>query len=769
MLAVYRWTAFALLVALGGALLEAKTRKGDKLVKEGEKAEAQRDYDKALSIFEQALATDYSEPDYQLRVRKLRFLASQSHIDIGLKLRKDGKLEEALREFQRAFSIDPASGMAEAEAKRTYEMIRRNQDPATAVKEEDRGLTPAQISRREMEEKMASLRPVPELKPLNPQITNLKMNNQPVRVLFETVGKLAGVNVLFDPDFLSQSQGRNFTLDINNSTIEDALDYVSLLTKAYWKPISANAIFITQDQVTKRRDFEDNVVKVFYLQNVTAPQELNEIAAAVRAVTEIRRLLTYTSQMAIMARGTPDQIALAQKLIYDLDKPKPEVVIDVMVLEANRGRTRDLAATITSGGRGGINLPVTYSPGGTVPDGGDNDSGSSTTPQGFINFNNIKNLTGGDFSVAVPGALVQALLNDRTTRVLQNPQLRTLDSVKATLKIGDRYPYATGSFQPGVGTVGVSPLVSTQFQFAEVGVNVDVTPKIHNNDEVSMHIEIELSNIRDQVDVGGLRQPVIGQRKIFEDIRLKQGEVSLLGGLSSLTNSRSTIGIPGLANTPGLGWLFGTQNSDLNKNELLIVLVPRIVRAPDINEVNMRTISAGNDQVVRLSYEPKREAATNPQTPAPAAPVIPSTPPVPPEPAGEATIRFSPGAAGVAMNSAVMVTVEAANVQDLLSAPFRIRYDPQKLRLVEIARGPLLANDNQPVSFSRDLTSGAVKISRLPGAPGVTGTGVLATLTLQPVAPGETVVTIEDVAATDTQQRLMPIRTQPLTLTIREQ
>ncbi len=783
MLAVYRYGLCLWLIAGFVLPAEARTRKGDKLLRQSEDAENRKDFESALSISEQALQTDYGDPAYQLRVRKLRFLAAQVRVDNGLKLRKAGQLEEALLEFQKAFAIDPASALAETEAKRTYDMIQRNQDESRPVKPEDRGLTPAQIARRELEEKMASLRSTPELKPLSPLPSNLKISNQPVRNLFETVAKLAGINVIFDPDFLSQSQGRTFTLDVSNSTIEEALDYISLLTKAYWKPISPNAIFITQDQVTKRRDFEDNVVKVFYLQNVTAPQELNEIAAAVRAVTEIRRLLTYTAQMAIMARGTADQIALAQKLIYDLDKPRPEVVIDVMVLEANRSRTRDLAATITSGGRGGLNFPITYNGGASTGTGTGTGTGTNT---GTIALNRLGNLSSGDFSVAVPGALVQALLNDRTTRVLQNPQLRTLDTVKATLKIGDRYPYATGSFQPGVGGVGINPLVSTQFQFAEVGVNVDITPKIHNDGEVSMHLEVELSNIRDQIDVGGLRQPVIGQRKIIEDVRLRQGEVSLLGGLSSLVSSRSSVGIPGLTNAPGLGWLFGTQNSDLNRSELLIVMVPRIVRSPDLNDVNLRTISAGNEQVVRLSYEPKREPAAAPPpgpgttptpggtpaqgvTPAPAPTKPESAPAANPAPAplaGGMALRFAPGSVSVPLSAPVNMAVEGINFADIASVPFRVQYDPKILKLVEIQRGPLLSTDGQPVSFTRDVATGAVRVARLDGAGGVAGTAPVAILTFQAVGKGETRVTIEEPAVQDSRKQPVRVETTPATVTV---
>lgn len=766
MLGVYRPLAVVLSLWLCFSSFQiplmAKTRKGEKLLKEGEKAESAQEWDKALSFYEQALATDFSDAAYQLRVRRARFHASQRHINDGLKLRRAGKLDEALAEFQKAFAIDPSAAQAETEAKRTYEMIQRNQ--GETVQEDQKGMTPAELANKAMDDKLSTLRSVPELKPLNPQISNLKMNNQNARVLFETVAKLAGINVLFDQDFLSSLQGKTFSLDIMNSTIEEALDYLSLTTKAFWKPISANAIFVTQDQRQKRAEFEDNVVKVFYLQNVTAAQELNEIAAAVRGVTDIRKLLTYGAQMAIMARGTADQIALAQKLISDLDKPKTEVVIDIIVMEANRTKTRNLAATIASGGKPGINIPISFTGGAS---GGEGSSNS-------ITLGSLKNLSENDFSLAMPGALVQALLNENTTRVLQNPQLRTLDNVKATLKIGDRYPYATGSFQAGVATT-VSPLVSTQFQFAEVGVNVDVLPKIHGNNDVSLHVEVEISNIRSRINVGGLEQPVIGQRKLFEDVRLREGEVSLMGGLSSLSDSRTTAGIPGLANIPGLGFLFGSKGLDRSDSELLLVMVPRIVRAQDINEINLRGISSGNEATIKLNYSPKADTTTVPSAPRETTPqqTTPQAnqPAAPLKPAAQAnsaepTLQLIPSTPRASVGAPVTVTLEVNDAKDLFNVPFRVNFDTKLLKLTEISRADFMSSDNQPVSFTRDVNAGSVKLARLPGASGVNGSGALVTFTFQPLAKGVATISVEDAFLMDSQLRSVTPLRKPATITI---
>src|ERR1700682_1962406 len=355
---------FGVLLLLAPASLDARTRKGDKFLKQAHLAEERKDYEKALELYNQALSQDPSDPAYQLGMRRVRFQAGEIHVGAGQKLRQAGALEDALVEFQRAFSIDPSSAIALQELRRTTQMIEEQKKGAT--KPGEVSLTPIEKARKESQDRISSLLPVPELKPITSQIHTLKMNNQPPKVLYETVGKLAGVNVVFDPQY--QSSGKNVNLDLNDTTLEEALNYVALLTKTFWKPIASNAIFVAEDNVTKRRDYEDEVVNVFYLQNVTSVQEFQEIITAVRSVTDIRRMFTYNAQNIVVARGTIDQIALAEKLFHDLDKPKAEVVVDIIVLNANSTRTRNLAAALVSGGQtGGINQGITFGQSVTTP------------------------------------------------------------------------------------------------------------------------------------------------------------------------------------------------------------------------------------------------------------------------------------------------------------------------------------------------------------------------------------------------------------------
>lgn len=618
-MAGYAWLALAL-----AATLAARTRKGDKLLAQSRAAEVRKDWDKAISYAEQALSEDPAEIAYQLTASRLRFYAGQFHVELGLKLREQGKLNEALVEFQKGYGINPASTMATEEIERTKRMIEREKEkPPAERKPAEAALTPAEAERQKEQKKFESMQPLPELKPLNAEPIYLKMNNQPPKVLFETVGKYAGINVLFDPDYTTGGQPmKPQSIELNNSTLNEALDDLALITKSFWKPLSANTIFVTQDTPTTRRNFEDYVTKVFYLNNVLTAQELTEMMGTIRSVTELSKAFQYAAQNAIIVRGEADKVALAEKIIADLDKPRSEVLVDVMVMTVNRNLERDLAAAIAPNG---INSPISFTPRSSiaVPTSTTSTTGStSTSTSTTIPLSNIAAISTRDFSLTLPGGLLNALLTDANTKVLQRPQVRAVDRQKVSMKIGDKVPYATGSFQPGIGGVGINPLVNTQFQFLETGVNLDIIPYVHNANEVSLHVEVDISNVTGQVPLGGINEPELAQTKIINDVRLKQGEINLMGGLMQVEYDKSISGVPGLGNIPVLRRLFTSETNTTKESELVIVLIPHILRAVDITDTNLKTIDSGNSTVFKLRYaQPKPETppAAQPQAAAPSA------------------------------------------------------------------------------------------------------------------------------------------------------
>ncbi|MFQ5737608.1 MAG: secretin N-terminal domain-containing protein, partial [Acidobacteriota bacterium] len=549
----------------------------------------EKDYDTALIHYQRALKADPRNVEYELRTKRIRFQAAQMHVDRGHKLRNQGLLEPAAAEFEKALAIDPSSFIAEQELRRTLEMIVVQRQTEAAAREESRPAAP-----------LAPLESVPEgppqLQPIERAPLNLQMTEDARRV-FETIGKLAGINVIFDPDF----QPRRITVGLREATLAQALDIVALMTKTFWKAVTPNTIMVIPDNAAKRKAYEEQIIKTFYLSNTLQAAELNEIVQTLRTLLDIRRVTPSTAHNAIIIRDTPDKVAVAEKIIRDIDRAKPEVQIQVAVLQARRDRARELGIVPST------SVPLIFTP--RTP------TGESTNQ---LRLSDLKRLSSADYSIVLPSATAMALLTDATTKVIQNPEVRATDGQTAKLRIGDKVPFAVGSFQPGIGGVGINPLVNTQFQFQDVGVNLDITPRVHSNREITLQVKVEVSSVTGRVNIGGIEQPIFGQRTIEHTIRLREGEVSILGGIIERSETVSLQGWPGLAQVPFLRYLFSSESKETLESEVLIVLTPRIIRLPEITTLNLRPLAVGTDEKVILPRA--RQGAVTPAQPAEAPP-----------------------------------------------------------------------------------------------------------------------------------------------------
>jgi general secretion pathway protein D len=810
----------AALLALPPFPLTAKTRKGDKLRNQARAAELKGDYDQALKLADQAMQEDPSDPAYVLEVRRVRFEDGVMHVSNGHRLRDAGHLDEALAEFQKAYDIDPSSDLAAQEIKRTKQMIERNKnggkEPAVQITPQDeKTLTPADLARKRVQERSDALLPVPELKPLNTDLIDLKMTNRP-HILFETIGKIAGINVVFDPEYDSQQTIKTTDIDLVRTTLEQALDQLSVETKSFWKPLSPNTIFVTLDNPAKRREYSEQVVKVFYLSNTTSPQEVQELLTVLRTVTDVQKVFNYTAQNALIVRADADTMALVDKLVSDLDKPKSEVIVDVMVMQVSSTYIRNLQGAFSAGintsavfaPRPGITTPGLQTASSTATTTTGTTTSGTTTPTTTpttgttgsssvteIPLNALGHISSADYSLTtLPGATFEALLTDSSTRVLQSPQIRAVDNAKASLKIGDKVPTASGSFQSGVAGVGVSPLVNTQFTYLDVGVNVEITPKVHENNEVSMHLDLDVSQVAQYVNLGGINEPEISQNKLTTDIRLKQGEVNLIGGIIQQTDSRSTSGIPGLTEIPILGRLFSGNNMEKDRTELVIALIPHVVRGQDIDATNLKGVAAGNATQIKVNFGPlPAEPAEQPQgvvttpsstlpapagaPPATAPPVVLAPPPPPPalgpaQAQGPARVTFNPANIDTQQNATVTVTINADNVTDMISAGAQLRYDSHILRVTSITTGDLPQRNRAPLqptqNILNDMGVSNMSVTRGPQDGGVSGAGALFTVVFQTVGKGSTNVTLGGVALTSsTGQPINATTPPPLVVNVR--
>ncbi len=607
------WMSLLSLLLAGAVSLEARTRKGDRFYKDARAAETRREYLKAYELYRQAMDEDPGDARYQLAFERSRYRAAQEELKQGQQLRRERQYPAAIAALERSLELDPSLDIARQEMKEIQEVLEK----VKAQEEKGEGAsteplkTDEELAEDRRQQVLASLQGPPEVKPISRKPLNLVINNQTPKVIFETIGKLAGVNVLFDPAFLQAAGTTRRDVQLVNASLEQALEYACLLTKAFWKPVTENAIFIAADDPNKRREYTDWVVKVFYLRNVNGAQELTEVANNIRQVTNSRFLFPVPSQNALVVRAEKDQVLLIEKLVNDLDKPKPEVVVDLMVFEASRNKTRNLVASLVSGGQNGLSLPVGFSPRSSlaIPGGTSTENGSAGTSTN-IRLGNITRLSTNDFAVSLPGAVFTALMSDSDTRLVQNPQLRALDGLEASLSVGSQVPIAQGAFSSGIGGgAGGLPFANTQFNFQQVGTQLKMTPRVMGEDDVYLKLSIVISSVLERIDVGGVQQPVIGNREVTHEVRLRAGEINLIGGLLSTDDSRSLSGTAGLANIPILGRLFSGETVTRRDQDVFIALVPRIIRKFEVNAENSRMIAAGTDQIIKLNYSASGEAA----------------------------------------------------------------------------------------------------------------------------------------------------------------
>ncbi|PYU07562.1 MAG: hypothetical protein DMG33_04650 [Acidobacteria bacterium] len=396
-----------------------------------------------------------------------------------------------------------------------------------------------------------------------------------------------------------------------------------------------------------------------------------------------------------------------------------------------------------------------------------------------------------DYSLTLPGATASAILTDSTTKIIQNPEIRSVDGQTAKLRIGDKIPVATGSFQAGVGVgaVGgagiVNPLVNTQFQYQEVGVNVDMTPRVHPNREVSLKLKVEVSSVTGTSTIGGIQQPIISQRTIEHDIRLKEGEASILGGLFERIDTKTLNGWPGFAKIPFLHYFLSDTKTEHQENEVLIVLIPRIVRMPIFTRENLRAVASGPEQTPQVRRESSLQApvAAPPtaQQPAPAQATPPAAPAATsPSPSAvpaagteqAARIRFEPQSLTVKAGQAVTLGVVVENVKDLFSIPLLLQFDPAVMSVEEVRHGGFLSGGTQEIAIVQrvDKARGQAIISatRQPNTPGVNGSGTLLGIVIRGLAAGTSPLAIVQVNARDSQQKAIPLVTGEATITVEQ-
>jgi general secretion pathway protein D len=526
----------------------------------GQTAEQAQDYDAAVIEYTKALKEDPDNREARLSLDRAKLRAALDHNNRGLRLKNGGRLDEALVELQIASELNPANGDTEAaladvraQLRNKVAVTREGKTQLETLIERSRDLPPLGID-------LPADARMPATMAFGP--------NASARDVFVALGRFANVNVVFDPTYRDQT----VTIDLRNSTFEAALQAVAASSRNFYRVTSQRTITVVPDTPAKRREYEEEVVRTFFLSNA----DLKETMDMLRVVVDIRRVATSAATNAITIKDTPERIAAAARIITAVDKARPEVVIDVELLEVDRTKLRDFGVQIAS-------------PGDPTPIGID---GQATVNRDGLTLRDLTRLSTADvFLTNLPGLYYRLLKSDHNTRTLANPQLRASEGVAAQARFGERVPVPVTTFSP-IATGGVAQQPITSFNYENIGVNIDITPRTHHDDQVTLALKIAVSSISG-TGFGGL--PTFGNREINTMIRLKDGETNLLAGLIRDDERRTLEGVAGLVDIPVIGRIFARSKKETQETDIVLTLTPRIVRVLDLNEADVRAFKVGRD------------------------------------------------------------------------------------------------------------------------------------------------------------------------------
>jgi general secretion pathway protein D len=551
-----RRTGKAILLIVG--LLVATASSGcatDSALRAAERAEKGHDFDRAVVEYTNALRKDPDNQTVRLALERARLRAAQDHYLRGRRLAVAERYEEAALELQLATELNPTDPNAEAELREIRQRLRtkiavsrEGKTELQTLVERTRGLAPPGLDLPEDAR-------VPE---------SMTFSNASSRMVFTALAKWADINLTFDPAFREE----RITADLRNATLPNALASLTATTRTFYRVTAPRTITIIPDTPAKRREYEEQIVQTFYVSNA----DIKEVIDLLRIVVDVRQISPTTSVNAVSLKDTPERIAAAGRLITAIDKARPEVVINVELLEVDRTKLREYGLQVASPGSPGI-------------------SGSMDVNRDGLTLRNLLNLTQSDvFVTGVPGLYYRLLKNDVSTRTLANPQLRTSEGLPAQARFGERVPIPVTTFAP-IATGGINQQPITSFVYENIGVNIDITPRTHHNDDVSLTLKITLSNISGALN--GL--PTFGNREITTTIRLKDGETNMLAGLIRDEERTTLSGIPGLSDLPFVGKLFANNKKETLESDIVLTLTPHIVRVLDLSEADLRPFRVGRD------------------------------------------------------------------------------------------------------------------------------------------------------------------------------
>jgi general secretion pathway protein D len=587
-----------LLLLVGFAVL-ASGCAASAALRRGQSAETQQDYDRAVVEYTQAVRLAPENTGARLALERAKLRAAAEHFQRGRRFAAIGRFDQALIEYELAAELNPTSGEIDEALGETRDQLRAK----IAVERDGKTELQALIERtRDL--------PPPGLDlPADVKMpASLAFREANSRDVFLSIAKFAGISLGFDPAF----RGEPVTVDLRDATLEDSLDTVANATRTFYRVTAPRTVLVIPDTAAKRREYDEEVVRTFYLSNA----DLKETMELLRMVLDARRISPTTANNALTLRDTPERIAAAARVLTAIDKARPEVIIDVELLEVDRTRLQEYGLQVASPGSPGIDGSVSV----------------ATDESQTLNLRSLRNLTQADVLLAnLPGLYYRLLKTDANTRTLANPQLRTSEGIAAQARFGERVPVPVTTFAP-IATGGTPQQPITSFNYENIGVNIDITPRTHHNDEVTLSLRIAVQSISG-TGFGDL--PTFGNREISTVIRLRDGETNMLAGLIRDDERRVLAGVPGLSDIPVVGRLFAHSRTETNQTDIILTLTPHIVRVLSVTEEDLRAFRVGRDALSPFAEAPPLLPIPTPrEAPPPAEPDAPQSPPVVPLPPG---------------------------------------------------------------------------------------------------------------------------------------
>jgi general secretion pathway protein D len=758
--------------------------------KSGQKEMRRQNYDRAILGYSKAMALDPGNERYTVALARAKVNSSHDHFQRGRRYQAAGQLELAIAEYQQVLLLAPGHQYAANELRRAADELRQ------------RDALPSELEQIKERARQRDLGP-PRLDPKANIPILLNFPDVKVGKIFEALGKAAGINFIFDD---KTDLEKPMTIDVGNVTFEQALDILMLQTKNFYKVIDQYTLLVAPDNRQKRQEYEDQVIRTFFLSN----GDTKQVTTLLRSLLQARQIAENEDLNSITIKDTPDKVAIAERIISANDKSKGEILIDVELLEINRNLARTVGIDLSS-----KVLSLTFRDG-----------------RASVKLNELDTLNqSGNWTIGViPSVILNFLRTDGDTRVIAKPQLRVSEGEQAEILIGDRVPIPTTSFNTSQ-TVGGNIVPLTSFTYQNVGITVQMEPRVHHNKEVTLKVQVEISQLGAPVETSaGQTQPTINTRQIQTVIRLRDGETNMLAGLIAREQSESQSGVAGLSDIPGLRRIFGNTTTRSRETDIIMTLTPRIIRVPDLSEEDLAMLWVGTEENMRLQGparsalqqgpfgapdatppsplapgaveplppaparrggalnrivpEPEPEAAPGPETagaaelptppgstsqgvggvapplPEPAGePDAPTEPPAPGGGAGPAMVRVVPTRTAYAVGETVAVDIVIENGANVGSVPFHLRFNAQALQYVPPAtEGPFLRNDGTNTVFLSNDAGGeiVVGLSRLGGGEGASGTGVLAHFEFLAVAAGDAGFAFTGASVKDPQARNLP-------------